>query len=227
MKNYHYTNKSLFLISNVIKFFALSLLIIFLIYQYFITNKYIFFYYFGFVPVIFSLNSFFTAVSYSFIHSSWLHLFLNLGILLSFGSILAKKLGSITFVIFWLISSVVCALGHYYLIPYSFIPLVGASGVLSAVVGGAARYGFFINERHTLDFNNKYLSLKEVRYNKIVMSFIVIWLLLNVSYLFFSIFDGFNNIATDVHLIGFIFGFFTIKFFIKLTFYLSNSGLYK
>ena len=85
--------------------------------------------------------SYYSFLSYIFIHTTWLHLIVNMAMLASFGKILLYSAGE---KLFWLISvmSVIGgALGHYIL--YPTVPLVGSSSLVSGFIGAIAILGYY------------------------------------------------------------------------------------
>lgn len=73
-------------------------------------------------------------ITYQFMHASWIHVFGNMVMLLIFGSALEAMIGSLLFVILYLISGVVG--GYFFIIlnGISVVPMVGASASLSGVI---------------------------------------------------------------------------------------------
>ncbi|NJD19712.1 MAG: rhomboid family intramembrane serine protease [Gemmatimonadetes bacterium] len=74
-------------------------------------------------------------VTSMFLHGSWLHLIGTLWFLWIFGNNVEDSMGHLRFVVFYLLTGVVAALAHVALDPASTVPLVGASGAISAVMG--------------------------------------------------------------------------------------------
>jgi membrane associated rhomboid family serine protease len=70
-----------------------------------------------------------------FLHGGWMHLIGNMLYLWIFADNIEAKVGSIPFVVFYLIGGVIAAGGHILLDQSSMIPMVGASGAISAVMG--------------------------------------------------------------------------------------------
>ncbi len=201
--------ESFFILEPIILFFILLLLGFFLISEYLISLSFL-----AFVPAFFTIENSYTLISYSILHANWSHLLLNLGVLLSFGSVFASRVGALYFIIFWIVSAVFCAFVHYFLFSFSSISLVGASGVLSAIMGTSVRYNFWsLLERG--DQDNDMLSVKQVLKKRFLFSFILIWLVLNVLFAFLSFIFNFI-IAWDVHLSGFILGFFIVPWFMPI-----------
>jgi membrane associated rhomboid family serine protease len=70
-----------------------------------------------------------------FLHGSWFHLLGNMWFLWIFGNNVEDSMGRGRFVAFYLLSGVLAAVGHMALHPGSPIPMVGASGAISGVMG--------------------------------------------------------------------------------------------
>lgn len=69
-----------------------------------------------------------------FMHAGFLHLVGNMLYLWIFGDNVEDAMGSIKYLIFYLVGGVIAALTHTFLYPDSQIPTVGASGAISAVL---------------------------------------------------------------------------------------------
>jgi hypothetical protein len=70
-----------------------------------------------------------------FLHGSWLHLLGNMWTLFIFGDNVEDTLGHGRFLLFYLACGVGGSLLHLFFSPYSWIPLVGASGAIAGVMG--------------------------------------------------------------------------------------------
>jgi membrane associated rhomboid family serine protease len=71
-----------------------------------------------------------------FLHGSWMHLLGNMWFLWLFGNNVEDSMGRLRFVVFYLVSGLAAALGQIVTNPNSAIPMVGASGAISGVMGG-------------------------------------------------------------------------------------------
>lgn len=76
-----------------------------------------------------------TLVSSMFLHGSWMHLLGNMLYLWIFGNNIEDVMGHAKFVLFYTLSGILAALSHALTDPSSQIPMVGASGAISAVLG--------------------------------------------------------------------------------------------
>ena len=71
-----------------------------------------------------------------FLHGSWMHLLGNMWFLWLFGNNVEDSMGRFRFVVFYLVSGLTAALAQVITNPASPIPMVGASGAISGVMGG-------------------------------------------------------------------------------------------
>jgi membrane associated rhomboid family serine protease len=71
-----------------------------------------------------------------FLHGSWLHILGNMWFLWIFGNNVEDAMGRLRFVVFYLLTGVTAALAQVMLTPASPVPMVGASGAISGVMGG-------------------------------------------------------------------------------------------
>jgi membrane associated rhomboid family serine protease len=76
-----------------------------------------------------------TLLTYMFFHAGWLHLFSNMVFLWVFGDNIEDAYGHLGFLLFYLICGLVGAVAHVAEHPDSHVPLVGASGAISGVLG--------------------------------------------------------------------------------------------
>jgi membrane associated rhomboid family serine protease len=91
---------------------------------------------FGFVPSSFGdLSSSYTLVTCMFLHGDLIHLSGNMLFLLVFGRRVETQLGVLSFGLFYLAGGITACLVHTLAEPDSSIPLIGASGAISAVLG--------------------------------------------------------------------------------------------
>jgi membrane associated rhomboid family serine protease len=70
-----------------------------------------------------------------FLHGSWMHLLGNMWFLWLFGNNVEDSMGRLRFVAFYLITGLAAAFGQIVTNPNSIIPMVGASGAISGVMG--------------------------------------------------------------------------------------------
>lgn len=76
-----------------------------------------------------------TLLTSMFLHGGWLHIGSNMLFLWVFGDEVEGTMGSIGFLIFYLVSGCVAGLVQSYMLPDSTIPTIGASGAIAGVLG--------------------------------------------------------------------------------------------
>lgn len=176
---------------------------------------------FAFWPVRYSggydldVYAFASPVTYSLLHGSIVHLAVNMIWLAAFGSPLAARLGALRFVLFWAATSLGAVALHYVLYSGSAVPLVGASGAISGMMGAAARFAFRIDRRAGRgSFAGPVLSVGQVFRTRQAVTFLAVWMVVNlVAGLGFGTPGMESQIAWEAHIGGFLVGFFGLRFF--------------
>lgn len=214
----------LFNIPPVIILIVLVCGLAFIVPEYFLSASFYetFYTYFAFIPDFFShaFSTFwYTPISYSFLHASIMHVAVNMMWLVIFGSPLANRIGNLKFIIFWCVCSAVAAFAHLAIYPESYVPMVGASGAISGMMGAAARYGFrqieapYGNRRS--EFAGPILSIGRSLTSKSVVVFIGTWIIIDIITGFASpaVGEEGGSIAWVAHIGGMVAGFFLIGLF--------------
>ena len=80
-------------------------------------------------------SSWFTPVSSMFLHGGWFHLIGNMWFLWVFGNNVEDSMGHVRYLVFYLLSGLGAAAAQTVVNPASPIPMVGASGAISGVMG--------------------------------------------------------------------------------------------
>lgn len=70
-----------------------------------------------------------------FLHGGWLHLIGNLWFLWIFGNNIEDSMGRFRFLLFYLVTGLAAAAAHILSTPGSPVPMVGASGAISGIMG--------------------------------------------------------------------------------------------
>jgi len=83
-----------------------------------------------------------TLVTYAFLHADFMHLALNLGFLLAFGSFVERHLGLARYLMLFVLTAALGALAEYAFRGSEPIALIGASGAVYGMTGAALRYMF-------------------------------------------------------------------------------------
>lgn len=73
-----------------------------------------------------------------FLHGGWLHLIGNMWFLWIFGNNVEDRLGHLPFLVFYLGGGLLASMCHWLINPLSTLPVIGASGAVSATLGAYA-----------------------------------------------------------------------------------------
>ncbi len=77
-------------------------------------------------------------VSSMFLHGGWTHLAGNMWFLWIFGNNIEDRLGHVTYLVFYLVGGLLAAACHWAYDPASPVPVIGASGAVSTILGAYA-----------------------------------------------------------------------------------------
>ncbi|MDD5568843.1 MAG: rhomboid family intramembrane serine protease [Candidatus Pacebacteria bacterium] len=160
---------------------------------------------FGFFPRDILDGRIFTIFTAMFLHADLLHLLGNMLFLWVFGENLESRIGPVRFFIFYLVCGFIAALVYALMSGASNIPVVGASGAISGILGG-------------------YLVLFPGNKIKSIVPLIIIWTLISIPALIFIIiwflyqfvslyFSNGSLVAYSAHVGGFLAGAILIKKF--------------
>ncbi len=165
----------------------------------------------GYPLDIFAVVSPFT---YAFLHGSAVHLAVNMIWLAAFGSPLANRIGVLRFLLFWAATALAAVLLHFALHPYDAVPLIGASGAVSGMMGAAARFAFQIDRSgRKPGFDGPVLPLPDVLRSRLTVVFLAVWFVVNLVVGLGSGTGGTPSIAWEAHIGGFLAGFLAIRAF--------------
>ncbi len=157
-----------------------------------------FLYDFSFVPARYftdqppGFSAVLSPLTHMFIHAGWLHLAMNLGTLLAFGTGIEKRIGGRKMLVLYFASGLCGAILHTVLNLSSESPLVGASGAISGLFGGILMimYGEGLMGR-------SYRSL---------LPFVAVWVGISIFFGMFGVPGTDNPVAWATHVGGFIGG---------------------
>ena len=156
-------------------------------------------------------------VTYSLLHGSWEHLIFNAFWMVAFGAPVVRRIGVLRFFLFWCLSAAAAVAFHTVLHWGAMMLVVGASGVVSGLMGAAARFVFSPSGRISRQFAhlNRRLTIREALSNRSVLVFSGIWFLTNFLIGFGQIFGSVAGgaIAWEAHIGGFLFGFLFFPLF--------------
>jgi membrane associated rhomboid family serine protease len=147
-------------------------------------------------------NLFLSIIYANFFHANFIHILGNLWSFWIFGNNVEDKLGQIRYIIFLLIIGIISISVHTILNPDSLIPIVGASGIVSGLMG--AYVYMFPNARLLVlvPFGFIFPTTIKAKY------FMIFWF---ISQILISISD--QNISWEAHVGGFIFGYLLLRIF--------------
>jgi membrane associated rhomboid family serine protease len=178
---------------------------------------------FGFIPLryVTSLSEqgpqlFWTPLTYSLLHGNLEHILFNSLWLMAFGAPVARRIGWVRYTVFWVLSSAASAALHAALNWGDPTVLIGASGVVSALMGAACRFAFPSERRTALPAHlNPRLSIVQTFRSRTVVMFMLFWFLGNILIAVGIplIGDAGQPIAWDAHIGGFVFGFLLFSLF--------------
>ncbi|MBT3514833.1 MAG: rhomboid family intramembrane serine protease [Nitrospina sp.] len=160
---------------------------------------------FGLVPIHLiqsPISTYPTIFSSMFLHSGIGHLAGNMLYLWIFGNNIEDTLGKFRFVIFYLVCGTLASLGHILTDFQSEIPMVGASGAISGILGAYLILFPFARVK-TLIFLGFLITI--IRIPAIVL--LVIWILIQV---FSGVVSGDGGVAWFAHIGGFVAGMLLI-----------------
>jgi membrane associated rhomboid family serine protease len=149
-----------------------------------------------------------TLVTSMFLHGSWMHLIGNLWFLWIFGNNVEDSMGHGRFLVFYLLTGLVAAGSHIAADPTSLLPMVGASGAISAIMG--AYLVLYPKARvHTL-----FIIIILIRvYPLPAWFFLLYWFSLQLASSALSGPGGGGGVAFWAHIGGFLAGLALIKLF--------------
>jgi membrane associated rhomboid family serine protease len=158
-----------------------------------------------------------SVVSYALLHANWMHVGVNLVWFLAFGTPVARRFGTLRFLLFCAVTAAAGAGAHYLSHPDGIMPLIGASATVSGAMAAAMRFavspggilaggrgagGRGAGDHHPAE------SLLDSLKNPQLLIFIAIWFALNLLFgLGVSVpgADG-AEVAWQAHVGGFLAG---------------------
>ena len=188
---------------------------------------------FGFVPARYEWSelltsewehvwSFWTFVTYSFIHADITHLGFNSVWLLAFGTPVARRFGNARFIVFFALTAVSGALAHLVTHVGELQPMIGASASISGTMGAASRFAF--QRGGPLDswraegersYRMPAAPLFAALRNPRVLGFVGAWFALNLLFGIgsWSIVGEDQSVAWQAHVGGFLAGLLLFSWF--------------
>lgn len=149
------------------------------------------------------LPVYFNFLSSMFMHGSIMHILGNMMFLWVFGDNLENLLGHIRYAIFYIVCGFAAAFSQIVMDTSSIIPMLGASGAISGVLGG-----------YVLMFPNNQVRALMFNFLTTVPAYVAlgIWIVYQIVISFLTDSSG-GGVAYAAHIGGFIAGFALIKIF--------------
>jgi len=139
-----------------------------------------------------------TLITSMFLHGGWMHLIGNMLYLWVFGNNIEDVMGHVRFVVFYLACGILAALSHALTDPSSTIPMVGASGAISGVLGA---YVLLFPRAHVL------VLMPGIGMTRVAAGFVLgMWFVLQLLSGGISIGSQGGGVAFFAHIGGFIAG---------------------
>ena len=158
--------------------------------------------------------------THALLHADWLHLTLNGAWMLAFGSLIARRCGTLNFLALFAISAIAGALLFFLVNANEMSPLVGASGGISGMMGAAFRVLFSAIElggmRELRENPNVIprMPLQVALFDRATMAAVGLWLAVNLIFgLGLGEMMQSGEIAWEAHVGGFLFGFLLFRWF--------------
>jgi len=149
-----------------------------------------------------SLQTFLPLVTHMFLHGGWLHIIGNMLYLWVFGDNVEDKLGSGTYLLFYLLCGIVAAVGQGIVAPS---PMLGASGAIAGVLGAYLVLSPGARIR-TLIFLGIFITVLQLPAVVVIGFFIVIQLIEGFASLRLSGYPATEQVAYFAHIFGFFAG---------------------
>ncbi|MDQ3799857.1 MAG: rhomboid family intramembrane serine protease, partial [Acidobacteriota bacterium] len=149
------------------------------------------------------LPVYFNFLSSMFMHGGFMHLFGNMLFLWVFGDNLEDRLGHIRYAVFYLVCGFAAALAQIVMDTNSIIPMLGASGAISGVLGG-----------YLLLFPHRRVTALIFNFLMQVPAYVALGIWIAYQLILGYMTDpGTGGVAYAAHIGGFIAGVVLIKFF--------------
>lgn len=158
------------------------------------------------LPPLIPLPFWSTLFTSMFLHGGWMHLGGNMLYLWIFGDNLERAMGTVRFLIFYLICGIVAGLAHIAFSGGSAIPSIGASGAISGVLGGYLL--LFPNNRVRVLTRGGITSVPAI----VVLGFWIVIQLFSQMGSIMQTSDG-DGVAYMAHIGGFAAGLLLVKLF--------------
>lgn len=169
-----------------------------------------------------ALAGYASTFTHALLHADWLHLGINCAWLLAFGALMARRCGALRFLALFAASAMAGAIFFFLVNANQLIPLVGASGGVSGLMGGAFRVIFSASHFGGVHVLREHpnavprMPLQVALFDRATMIGVGLWLAVNLIFgLGLADFLQSGDIAWEAHVGGFLFGFLLFRWFDK------------
>jgi membrane associated rhomboid family serine protease len=142
-----------------------------------------------------------------FLHGSWMHILGNMWFLWLFGNNVEDSMGRVRFVVFYLLCGLAAALAQVVADPSSTVPMVGASGAISGVMGA-----YILLFPHAKVYTLVPLGFFITSFALPAWAMLGYWMVLQV---FGGLGGADEGVAFWAHVGGFVAGLALIKLFVR------------
>ncbi|MCK5033699.1 MAG: rhomboid family intramembrane serine protease [Calditrichia bacterium] len=173
-----------------------------------IPNKLITLLQYGMPQTLLIIQSLFSSL---FVHAGFMHLAGNMLFLWVFGDNIEYTIGHVNYILFYLLCGVVATLVQVFIEPNSTIPIIGASGAVSGILG-AYIIKFPKNKVTTLFIIIIFIKIVKIR----AIYLLGIWFIYQLLQGYFSLGqESMGGVAWFAHIGGFISGIILVNIFKK------------
>lgn len=158
-------------------------------------------------------------VSSMFLHGSWLHLLGNMWFFWIFGNNIEDSMGHARFVVFYLLTGFAAALTQVLMNPGSLVPMVGASGAISGIMGG-----YLVLYPRVRVFALVPLIFVMTTVALPAWAMLAYWMVLQFFGVLESVGSDGGGVAFWAHVGGFFAGVVLIKLFARRDYILAHEG---
>lgn len=146
--------------------------------------------------MVFDAAAITSPILHMLLHGSWLHLLMNLGMLMAFGAGLERHAGPRVLLVLFVLSGIAGAFFHVLFYPDALRGLIGASGGISGLFGAVLMMMF----AHQDPYAGRSARLKQL------FPFIAVWIGVSLFFGFFGMRGEDADIAWTAHIGGFLAG---------------------
>lgn len=150
----------------------------------------------GYIDFTPAMPAWLTPLTATLVHGGFLHLALNLLMLIWCGSMVERALGAKALILLYVVGAYVAAIAQWMVAPASPTPMIGASGAISAVIGAFA-----------LSFGQQKKIVRSAGLNRTLNALwlLVAWIVLQIMSGMLAGTQGYL-LATPAHIGGFVAG---------------------